>query len=565
MDPNRNALWCRCIVEELHRAGVRRAVLCPGKRNLPLAFAFAAHPEIEIISHIDERSAAFMALGLARVSKRPVAICTTSGSAVANCVPALCEAQAAHLPLLVCGADRPASMHGCEAPQTMPQAGAFNAFIDSECALELPADDRDSLIELRQQVHAWAARCARQGGGPGFLNVPLDEPLSLAADPHFHPPGDDGRLPAPARPGNTTGKQTALEAIALHDLRPGMRGVIVAGPRCPLSPEQVAKLAAGTGFPVIADAASNCRHDNTPNLICTADAILTGPLRNERAELIIRLGPAPLARPVFEWLQAHRSARVLRIDDARIARDFCHAHFVIVVRPSQLELKHVAEQLAPGDANWLARWADADATARAGHAEFLNAAPWGEVSAAAAVCRAAANFTLLQTANSMAVRHSNLHCLGNFPQQVIAHRGVNGIDGTLGSFLGALHGSNGPGLLLTGDLAFLHDLPALTAIDRSHMRGAICVIDNGGGAIFDLLHLGEHPNYQQLVRTPRPVRCDHFAAAFDCHHRRCDTHAELQAALTEAQSWDGLGLIHIPVPPESLKRELPALTAAMLG
>ena len=176
-DPNRNARWCRCIAEELARAGTALVVLCPGSRNSPLLFAladaFAPAPgeRDRRLSHIDERSAAFIALGAAKAAGRPAVVCVTSGSAVANCAPALAEAKAAGVALIVLAADRPWELHGCGAPQTMPQRGAFTAFVDhvvEECSELCPRQFRAGIcyglhehlqIELACQVASHFVQC----------------------------------------------------------------------------------------------------------------------------------------------------------------------------------------------------------------------------------------------------------------------------------------------------------------------------------------------------------------------------------------------------------------------
>ena len=187
-DPNRNARWCRCIAEELARAGTALVVLCPGSRNSPLlfaladAFAPAAGERDRRLSHIDERSAAFIALGAAKAAGRPAVVCVTSGSAVANCVPALAEAKAAGVALIVLAADRPWELHGCGAPQSMPQRGAFTAFLDHELALGEPSDDDLALRALRARISRMA-----QAGGPALIDVPLRDPLPPLPDASWTP------------------------------------------------------------------------------------------------------------------------------------------------------------------------------------------------------------------------------------------------------------------------------------------------------------------------------------------------------------------------------------------
>ena len=540
-DPNLNALWCRAIAEELKRAGVKHAVLCPGSRNSPLLLALHTQFGEACLSHIDERSAGFIALGLARATDERVAICVTSGSALANLLPAMVEADAAEIPLIVISADRPWEFIDCGAPQAMEQRGIFAEFMRASLSLGEPTATAVTLRALRSQV----SRLGQHDDGPAHLNVPLRDPLAPLPDPTWTTP----ELPADALSGRADGEAfTVLHRPWTHRepildaawIRPGLKGVIVAGcsggSTLGVSPA-IARLAERTGFPLIADAPSALRQPGTANLVCTADALMNGPLGQERAEFIIQIGPAPLARSLYEWLGRHDCPWIVCEDGRNL--DFL-AHAWIALRGRiDAHLDDLASRCAPGDVSWCSRWRAAETAARQRLSEMMRHEPWGEVLAA----HRAVNhpgFAFVHLASSMAVRHGNLHLLPAAERRpVFSNRGVNGIDGTIGTFLGELEALRAPGLLLIGDLACLHDLPALALSPQPWRRGAIVVMNNDGGGIFDFLAVARMPQYRELVRTPHGHDFAGIAAQFGLAYTAVQDEAGLRAALDAAAgSWE---------------------------
>jgi 2-succinyl-5-enolpyruvyl-6-hydroxy-3-cyclohexene-1-carboxylate synthase len=540
-DPNLNALWCRAIAEELKRAGVKYVVLCPGSRNSPLLHALHAQFGDAAISHIDERSAGFMALGLARASDERVAICVTSGSALANLLPAVVEADAAELPLIIISADRPWELIDCGAPQAMEQRGVFAPYVRQSLALGEPTATAATLRALRSQV----SRLAQINEGPVHLNVPLRDPLAPLPDASWTTPD----LPADALHGRADGEAfTVVHQPWTHRepildatwIRPGLKGVIVVGcaggSELGISPA-IARLAERTGFPLIADAPSALRQPGVANLVCTADALVNGPLARERVELVIQVGPAPLARSVYEWL-ARQDCPWIVCEQGRNLDFLAHA-WIAVRGHIDAHLDDLAQRCAPGDAAWSTRWKDAEQQARRRLTDLMAHEPWGETLAA----HRAVNhpgFAALHLASSMAVRYGNLHLLpASERRPVFSNRGVNGIDGTLGTFLGELEALRVPGLLLIGDLACLHDLPALALAPQPWRRGAIVVLNNDGGGIFDFLAVAKMPQYRELVRTPHGRDFAGIAAQFGLVYTAVADDASLRRALDAAASgWD---------------------------
>jgi len=557
-DPNLNALWCRVIVEELVRCGVAWAVLCPGSRNSPLLFALAGQAGLKCLSHLDERSAGFIALGLAKAGGAPVVICVTSGSALANLLPAVVEAHAAGVPLIILAADRPFEVQDVGAPQTMRQRGIFGDFTDQE--IDCPEPQTEDLV--CRSLRARLSRAVQAALGPVLITVPLREPLPPLPDPRFTDQGLgaaalDGRGPGQpftrhVRSGAACARSGAELLAGMDYLRPGLRGVIVVGAESVHDEAAVMELVAATGFPLIADAASGLRRTGMP-VITAADALLGGALGETQPELIIQVGALPLARPVFEWLG--RQICPWLMIEGRANRDSVSRAWAAISCPEPGFYAALGARLRPGAAMWRERWTGAQQRAVTALTRQLAQAPWGEVLAAHLVCTARDQRRFLHLASSMAVRHGNLHCQADRVSQIFANRGVNGIDGTLGSFIGENLALGGGGVLLIGDLAFLHDLPALAvALDagtpqraRACQRGAIVILNNGGGGIFDFLNVAQVPGWQTYVRTPQPYDLAGIAQAFGCPFVRVNDGPSLSAALERAGREQSLWLIEAMV------------------
>ena len=535
LDPNLNALWARCIAEELHRAGCTRAILCPGSRNSPLVFALATVLGNGCISHTDERSAAFLALGMIKVTGKPAVVCVTSGSALANCLPALTEAHATGLPLMILAADRPWELHDTGAPQSMPQAHGLSAWLTHEVALGEPTLDDRALRVLRARISR-----AAQMAGPVLINVPLREPLPPLPERGFA----TAQLSTEALVGRVGAPFTdVVEPFAEHLtgtatwsepawLRPGLRGLIVVGAtaEAAFDPKPV-ELSEATGFPLIADAASGLRGCNLPGLVTLADALVTGALAQDAPELVIQIGPAPLSRAVYEWLD--RQAPRWIVLESHGGQDWLARAELAIRRPGIQAYRSLAARCGRGDETWRTRWISAETAARSRLAIAMHAAKWGE-PVAAHLALSHPGFAFIAIGNSMAARHANLHVLSTAaPRPMVTTRGVAGIDGNCGTFLGAAK-ELGRGLLLCGDLTALHDLPALAALPNLPNGGTIVVIDNGGGGIFDYLPVAQVPTYDRWIRAnhDQPL-AKHLAAYGLMVHEVADV-AALRIALDRA-------------------------------
>ncbi len=538
-DSSTSAIWCAILVDAVFNAGVRRAVLCPGGRNAILCYTLASNERVECFSIQDERSAAFFALGLARTNEA-IAICSTSGSAAANMLPALCEASKTHRPLVVITADRERYLRGSDTAQSIPQDRLFDGFV--EAAVDLP-DPASSPNDLKGMAERLIVALSRVRYGPVHINVPLP------GVPEAFGRRQAGHKPAP-------GKRpvTLAQTIDQFALPANPRTLIVAGERCTHDPNAVEQLALAINCPVVGDIASNVRRPAIRNLVSTADLWNISGDRALESDLVIQLGAPPLSGNLQAYLQCHDcptliiAAKPLEFDSLGRTR-------IVAMSQSMDELKC---QLKPSSSHWLATWLSRESQVVEKLQPTVDGLVWGECLAASRIINAP-QFQLLHLGNSLAIRLGN--CLGvpwSSPQTICANRGVNGIDGTVSSFLGELVSHQLSGVLLIGDQALIHDLNALSAIPDG-VDGCICVMNNAGSALFDMLPMSQSEHYECVIRSAPKVILRSVADAMNVAYRRCDNGDELDDALRWSAAAPGVQLIEVVVPPHSARRDLFAL------
>lgn len=550
---NANLLWCRVIATELRRAGVRHAVLTLGGRSAAMALALQQDQAFECFTRIDERGAAFLALGIARMTDRPVAVVTTSGSAVANLLPALTEAAAWGTPLVLVTCDRPHDERAGGGPQSSDHLGLCAAMVEAARDLPMPSGAPAAIRGLRADLCEILRFCLPgPTRGPVQINVPLTGRVaSLDEDPDWQP---RSLPPDPAEPlrGPSTPRAAVEPLLPALGARAGLRGLIVAGPEAPVPAEWVAELAGTTGYPLLADATSGLRRPAAPNLVTLADILVLSPaLAAQPPELIVQVGAAPVSHTLHAYLR-RQCAPVLRIVRRPIEADFLHHEPLTLVAPQQAALRRLGAALAPGDAAWRQSWLGAQAEAEARREAALTVAGWGDAQAAAIAC-AAPGFDLTLLANSMPVRLGNLFCEPSpDAHPILCNRGVNGIDGTLSTFFGALAGHGGRGLAILGDQAMLHDLASLEPLPERRLDGCICLFNNKGPGIFDLSIWPEDADLRDRLRRRTTVDFAPIAAGFGLAYERAGDAGALAAALERAARRDGLSLVEADLPEDSL-------------
>jgi 2-succinyl-5-enolpyruvyl-6-hydroxy-3-cyclohexene-1-carboxylate synthase len=559
---NPSTAFATVLADELIRCGLREAVLAPGSRSAPLALALhdrAQAGDVRLHVRIDERSASFLALGLAKASGRPVALACTSGTAAAHFYAAVIEADEAGVPLLVLTADRPPELRGTGANQTIDQLKMYGSAVRWFCEAGVPEPGPGapgSGYWRSLAGRAWASAAGAVGGFPGpvHLNVALREPLvpDVAADggPGEGPGAEPGGVPEPVgalggEPGGAPGggPRTRFPGSGTGTGQPALelpwteRGVIVCGDG-DYHPAPLLELAETAGWPVLAEPSSNARRG--PNALSAYSYLLDAPgfAAAHRPDLIVSAGRPGLSRAQLAFLRGAPGAAPARhvvlaqgpgrwADPARTATDVALA--VRLSGPAGGQ---------PGESGWLASWRRADAAARAAADAVLDAD--GSLSEPrlardlAAILRSGA---LLWAASSLPVRDLDQQMIPRSDIRVLASRGASGIDGLVSCAIGAAlahqAAGGGPACALLGDLAFLHDSPGLfLGPGEPRPDLAIVVANNDGGGIFSTLEPAALPGpFERVFGTPHGADLGLLARAAGLGCERLDVPADLAAAM----------------------------------
>lgn len=500
------------IVDELLRCGMTHTCMSPGSRSTPLALALAARPEMNLHVSIDERSMSFLALGIAKASRTPVALLTTSGTATANLYPAVIEASHAGVPLIVLTADRPPELRDTGAGQTIDQIKLYGDAVRWFCEVGVPEARAESVAYWRSIVCRAYSVCQWPAPGPVHLNLAYRNPLIPVADPAGFPFDVDGR-PDGGPWTRTTHSPMPVPDQDLGALRRELeqteRGLIVVG-TLDVDPEPIVALAESLGWPLLAEATSNCRFG--PNAIATYDALVRhqGFWDTHEPDLVLRIGNVgtssklaalldssvrQIAIEQSSWLDPNRAiAWMVRADPALVCR---------------VLLDGIKPKLQPG---WLAGWREAQALAASAIDTYLASTEiLTEPGIARALAAALPEDSTLVVASSMPVRDLDWFMRSGQGVRILANRGANGIDGFVSSCLGvALSCCPHPTVALSGDLSLLHDQNGLLLASTSPPDIVFVVVNNNGGGIFSFLPQAGEPGFETLFGTPQHLSLIHI-------------------------------------------------------
>jgi 2-succinyl-5-enolpyruvyl-6-hydroxy-3-cyclohexene-1-carboxylate synthase len=553
--------FSRTFTDELARCGMREVVIAPGSRSTPLAMAFLdleQQGRLRLHVRIDERSASFTALGLAKVSGRPVAVLCTSGTAAANFHPAVIEADESGVPLLLLTADRPPELRGTGANQAIDQIKLYGSAVRWFCEAGVP--EREAAGQPGAAAYwrslagsAWAHAAGRAGGFPGpvHLNLPFRDPLVPdAKGPDGS--GAEGRAvqPLDGRPDGQPWTRLARAGVAGEALELPWteRGAVICGDGDTLSAGAGASPGAGAGalvdlaeragWPVLAEPSSGARRG--PNALSAYQYLLAVPefLAEHQPDVIVSAGRPGLSRAQSAFLANASVRRHIVIaqgpdrwaDPQRAATDVAPA-VRLAGEPARIA-GAPARGPGSGGSEWLDSWRRADRAARAALDAVLDEAGVSEPRLARDLLAALPGGALLWSGSSMPIRDLDCHMAARDDVVVRASRGASGIDGTVSAAIGAALAHGGPAYALIGDLAFLHDAAGLTLGPREP-RPDLClvVVNNDGGGIFSTLEQAAFDGFERLFGTSHGAALHHLAAAFGVPYQRLEQADDLGKAI----------------------------------
>lgn len=593
--PNRNALWARAAVDELAKSGVDAACVCPGSRSTPLTVALADHDGIRVFSHLDERSAAYFALGRGKRTGRPTPVVSTSGTATANFHPAVVEASQARVPLLALTADRPPELRDSGANQTVDQEKLYGDAVRHYRDLPEPEADDRKLRSLRTAVCRAVGATTGANPGPVHLNVPFRKPLEPVEVPGDVPRGfaDDHSLAATGRDGafvsvhqNPAAPDDAtLDALA-DAVADAERGLLVAGPddAAGLSAAAASALADATGFPLLADPLSGVRfgdHVAAAPVVGGYDGLLAaGGDADDSAslfpapDLVLRFGASPTSKPLRHFLR-DSDARQFVVDPAGEWREATFTASDLVVADPTETARALADRVSSGgeargssDSETTRAWTDRVTALEADYWDVVDgfdadALLEGDVVAAAAAD--APDPATVFVSNSMPVRDLDRFAR---PRQadltVLGNRGASGIDGVTSAALGAGSATDDPLVLVTGDIAYYHDSNGLLALERCGVDATVVLVNNDGGGIFHKLPIADFdPPFTGQFVTPHGLDFEPTGDVYDLEFARVDSLAGFRDAYRQSVGAAGTQVLEVRTDAAASHRERERLEAVV--
>ncbi len=555
---NTTITWAATFVNELARCGLTRVCIAPGSRSTPLALAFHAHPTIKVFVHLDERSAAFFALGLALGQQKAVAVLSTSGTAGTNFLPAIIEAKMSNIPLLVLTADRPPELRHSGANQTIDQIKMFGDHVLWSVDVGLP--EIDAPRRALQNLRTLAARAlfTAQGieQGPVHLNFPFRKPLEPTSIETWQKTSsklDTGQPYTKIERGfiQPTSDQINLISNLIED---HPRGIIVCGPGYPQAdfPKAVARLSQISGYPILADPLSGVRfgpHMDDTAVISGYETFLAGnSAKWPRPQLILRFGRVPTSKWLHEYLRVVGNRHHIHIRENGAWADGDHiTSFFLQASPS-LFCNLLADKLKSSpDKDWSNFWNGNEIRFK----KFLKESLQNKFFDGSIVSQTIEHMpekAFLFAGNSLPVRHVDQFCPPTTKKlQLFSNRGASGIDGNISTALGLAAQTEEPVVLLLGDITFYHDSNGLLAIKKYGIYNiTIVLLNNNGGGIFRRLPIASFTNeYGDLFDTPHDLQFKPYAQLFGLDYVLANDMPSFTDALSSAFNTDRPLLIEV--------------------
>lgn len=528
--------YVKRITGALLQSGVKHVVISPGSRSTPLAYAFASASELEVHMQVDERSAGFLAVGLAKVEKEPVVLLCTSGTAAANYLPAIAEASYARIPLIVVTADRPHELREVGAPQTINQVNMYENYVKAQVDYPIAEDSEPVMNFIQVHTHRLVHLACTAPFGPVHLNIPFREPLLIDIEQPIIQPVFKERWVAERQ----LSESTRLQFI---DFFKEEKGIFVVGETSTaLDKSRFWSFALQIGWPVLVDPLSQLRSEvpKSAEHLCIDqyDALLKNEaiVQQLMPRRIVRIGAQPVSKPLLQLIQRGESELIV-VDESPWFRD-----------PTAFTSIHIQEEISTlYKANWpifkRATYLNTWSTMNKKSQDVIVNWPLcnqDEASVMRTILKNIPNEDALFVSSSMPIRDVDTFLFSS-PHRlpVYANRGANGIDGVVSSAIGVQRKLGVHTWLLIGDLAMLHDSNGLLASRYGEVNLTIIVINNDGGGIFSYLPQSTvEAHYEQLFGTPTHLEFQHLAAMYDAQFDQVTSQSQLEKVLATPKNKD---------------------------
>ena len=534
--------YIAALVDEFYQLGVRHAVFSPGSRSTTMAMLFKEHEGFETYMNIDERSASFMALGIAKAHKEPTVLVCTSGSAVAHYLPAVLEAQYTGVPLIVLSADRPHTLLHVGAPQTVDQHKIFGTAVNYFEELAVPQESHYYTYP-RQVARKAYMKAMDTKKGPVHINVPLFEPLvpELSRN-HF----EAGRSSFKVVKSNYSDIFACGEGNNL--LERYERILILAGPQIDVDEaETIRSFGEALQAPILADPLSNVRGCNTSDgVISTYDALLAGQALwyELKPDCVIQFGQIVVSKRVQQMIASWTDVEYIEVNPTMdsmnpTGKTTMHMQASIDV------FTHLHGKNNSSD-TYLNIWQRLEQEGKKQLSTAIDEPHCFEGRTIRELQEHIPEDGQVFVANSMTIRDFDYFWFSGESKAVLyGNRGVNGIDGTISTALG-LAANGRPTYLVTGDLSLFHDLNGLAVAKTHNLNLTIILHNNDGGGIFEYLPQKGTKHFDYLFSTSQGLDYSGAAKLYGCGYTKISNPHELSSVLAKIGQESGVHIIEIP-------------------
>ncbi|MCJ0600406.1 2-succinyl-5-enolpyruvyl-6-hydroxy-3-cyclohexene-1-carboxylic-acid synthase [Enterococcus cecorum] len=523
------------LIAGLKQGGVRQVVISPGSRSTPLALLVKREKDLQYFVAVDERSAGFLALGLAKSSQQPVALLCTSGTAAANFYPAICEAEASNVPLVVLTSDRPPELRNVGAPQTMSQNQLYADHVKFFVELALPESTPLMLRYSFWQGFQLATRATKGVKGVVHANVPLREPL----------------LPDLTQntPIDLSLAQTSTQSLIAQGWFQ-KKGMIVLGSERSLAEAQLALILANhLDWPIVGDPLSQLAScdGETQNYVKQADVIFEETRDLPEVEVILRFGKVPVTKNVMFYLRDSQAVQIL-VDETQQWPDYLYRSQYLVAESLTKVAKQILQSTPKRDQSYLQAWQNLQKLAGQAIDETSEQFTFHESQLAMILMKTLARGEQLFVANSNAIRLvDRLSGVSENSFQIFGNRGVNGIDGILSTVAGLAMQTKARTYLLVGDLTLFHDMNGLQLLKSYQLPVTIILLNNNAGGIFSFLSQRSltADDFDPLFATPLDLDFAQVAKTYELAYQKVESEADFEQAMANSRKLTGANLIEL--------------------